>query len=68
MVDRKIVFSGAEVAFYFTMHRATERLHPQKDQFILISGDSGVGKSSVLDAGLLLRLEEGGLPGGQDCL
>ncbi|MCP4715862.1 MAG: ATP-binding protein, partial [Deltaproteobacteria bacterium] len=36
--------------------------------FILISGDSGVGKSSFVDAGLLPRLEKNGLPDGQNCL
>src|SRR5262249_39029934 len=34
----------------------------------IISGDSGVGKSSVVDAGILLRLEEGGLPGSESCV
>jgi hypothetical protein len=36
-------------------------------RFILISGESGVGKSSVVDAGILPRLEQGGLPGGETC-
>jgi len=36
-------------------------------RFIIISGDSGVGKSSVVDAGVLPQLEQGGLPGTDSC-
>ena len=36
--------------------------------FLIISGDSGVGKSSVVDAGVLPRLETGGLPNAQPCV
>ena len=36
-------------------------------RFIVISGDSGVGKSSVVDAGILPRLENGALAGDETC-
>lgn len=42
-------------------------LRTPEGRFILISGESGVGKSSVVDAGILPRLEQGGLPGGETC-
>lgn len=45
-----------------------DRLYTGQTRFILVSGDSGVGKSSFLDAGVLPRLEESGLPGGRGCL
>ena len=45
-----------------------DRLNTHKARFILVSGDSGVGKSSVVDAGILPGLEASGLPGSQDCL
>ncbi|MEK6804213.1 MAG: SUMF1/EgtB/PvdO family nonheme iron enzyme [Nitrospirota bacterium] len=44
-----------------------DRLRGPEGRFILISGDSGVGKSSVVDAGILPKLEQGGLPGGETC-
>ncbi len=43
-----------------------ERLHTHRTRFMLVSGDSGVGKSSFVDAGVLPVLEKHGLPGGQD--
>ena len=42
-----------------------DRMRLPEGRFILVSGDSGVGKSSVVDAGILPRLEQGGLPGGE---
>lgn len=39
-----------------------------QNPFMLISGDSGVGKSSFVDAGILPRLEESGLPGSKSVL
>lgn len=44
-----------------------DRMRLPEGRFILISGDSGVGKSSVVDAGILPKLEQGGLPGGEHC-
>jgi formylglycine-generating enzyme required for sulfatase activity len=40
-----------------------DRMRIPEGRFIIISGDSGVGKSSVVDAGILPRLETDGLPG-----
>lgn len=42
-----------------------DRMRGPEGRFIIISGDSGVGKSSVVDAGILPRLEDGALPGGE---
>lgn len=39
-----------------------DRMHGPEGRFIIISGDSGVGKSSVVDAGLLPALETGKIP------
>ncbi len=39
-----------------------------ENRFMIISGDSGVGKSSVVDAGVLPEVEKAGLPGKKDCL
>jgi len=44
-----------------------DRLREPEGRFLIISGDSGVGKSSVVDAGLLPTLENGGLPDAQPC-
>lgn len=45
-----------------------DRLREPEGRFMIISGDSGVGKSSVVDAGLLPILEHGGLPDVEPCL
>ena len=50
------------------MSEILDRLHTHRTRFTLVSGDSGVGKSSFVDAGVLPVLEERGLPGGQDCV
>lgn len=42
-----------------------DRMRGQDGRFIIISGDSGVGKSSVVAAGILPRLENGALLGGE---
>ncbi|MEP6933853.1 MAG: SUMF1/EgtB/PvdO family nonheme iron enzyme [Nitrospirota bacterium] len=42
-----------------------DRMRLPEGRFILVSGDSGVGKSSVVDAGILPKLEQGGLPGAE---
>src|SRR5262245_12793707 len=44
------------------------RIQKPEGRFIIISGDSGVGKSSVVDAGILPKLEDGALPGGEACV
>jgi Novel STAND NTPase 1/Sulfatase-modifying factor enzyme 1/Domain of unknown function (DUF4062) len=58
------VFFGRE----YEVNELLERISTGENRFILVSGDSGVGKSSVVDAGLLPRLEETGFPAGRDCL
>jgi hypothetical protein len=45
-----------------------DRIRQPDGRFIIISGDSGVGKSSVVDAGILPKLEDGALPGGEPCV
>lgn len=45
-----------------------DRMRGADGWFILISGDSGVGKSSVVAAGVLPRIEESPLPGSRSCL
>lgn len=44
------------------------RMQKPEGRFIIVSGDSGVGKSSLVDAGILPKLEDGALPGGEPCL
>ena len=44
-----------------------DRLYAPEGGFLLISGDSGTGKSSLVDAGVLPQLEKTGLPGDQSC-
>jgi Domain of unknown function (DUF4062)/AAA ATPase domain len=44
------------------------RMQKPEGRFIIISGDSGVGKSSVVDAGILPKLEDGALPGSERCV
>ena len=58
------VFFGREVE----VCEILDRMRLPEGRFIIISGDSGVGKSSVVDAGILPRLEAGGLPGDENCV
>src|SRR5262249_48834694 len=44
------------------------RMCKREGRFIIISGASGVGKSWVVDAGILPKLEDGALPGGEPCV
>jgi formylglycine-generating enzyme required for sulfatase activity len=44
-----------------------DRIHGPQGRFIIVSGNSGTGKSSLVDAGVLSRLRETGLPGGKSC-
>jgi len=52
------VFFGREVE----VSEVLDRLCAPEGRFVIISGDSGTGKSSMVDAGVLPRLETG-LPG-----
>jgi hypothetical protein len=45
-----------------------DRMRQPEGRFIIISGDSGVGKSSVVDAGILPKLEDGALPDTERCV
>ncbi len=45
-----------------------DRMRLPEGRFILVSGNSGVGKSSVVDAGILSRIERTSLPGCTSCL
>ena len=42
-------------------------MHKPEGRFIIVSGGSGTGKSSLVDAGILPRLEQTGLPGVGTC-
>ena len=57
------VFFGREAE----VREILDRLREPEGRFMIISGDSGVGKSSVVDAGVLPLLENGGLPDNQPC-
>ncbi len=57
------VFFGRELA----VGEIVDRLRDPGGRFIIISGDSGVGKSSMVDAGVLPALGKGGLPDAQPC-
>ena len=50
------VFFGREVE----VKEILERFHAPQGRFLIISGDSGVGKSSLVDAGLLPALDRAG--------
>jgi hypothetical protein len=50
------VFFGREVE----VKEILERFHATQGRFLIISGDSGVGKSSLVDAGLLPALDPAG--------
>lgn len=45
------------------LREVIDRLQTRATRFLVICGDSGVGKSSFVEAGLLPVLEDGGLPG-----
>ena len=57
------VFFGREVE----VREVLDRLYAPEGRFLIISGNSGTGKSSLVDAGVLPRLEESGLPGSTSC-
>jgi hypothetical protein len=61
--DYAPVFFGRDVE----VREILDRMHLSDGRFIIVSGDSGVGKSSVIAAGVLPNVEEHGLPGGEDC-
>jgi formylglycine-generating enzyme required for sulfatase activity len=58
------VFFGRDVE----LCEILDRMRQPPGRFIIISGDSGVGKSSVVDAGILPKLEDGSVPGGETCV
>jgi len=60
----KPVFFGREVE----VGEILDRLYTPEGHFLIISGDSGVGKSSIVSAGVVPRLEESGLPANKSCL
>ena len=45
-----------------------DRLQTPQGHFLIVSGNSGTGKSSLIDAGVLPRLEATGLADQKDCL
>ncbi len=68
-------FEAGEAGLFFGRTQATrdllDRLEKRLDDggaILLVSGASGVGKSSLLRAGLLPALAEGMLPGAEHCL
>jgi formylglycine-generating enzyme required for sulfatase activity len=52
------VFFGREAE----VNEILDRMHGPEGRFVIVSGGSGTGKSSLVDAGVLPRLEETGLP------
>ena len=57
------VFFGRELE----VREVLDRLYTPEGRFLIVSGDSGTGKSSVVDAGVLPQLEKTGLPNDQSC-
>lgn len=45
-----------------------DRMRMPEGRFMIVSGDSGTGKSSVIHAGVLPRVEKGGLPDNKQAL
>ena len=45
-----------------------DRMRMPEGRFVIVSGDSGTGKSSVIHAGVLPRVEKGGLPDNKQAL
>jgi hypothetical protein len=58
------VFFGREAE----VREILDRMVLPEGRFIIISGGSGTGKSSLVDAGVLPRIEDDGLPGVGKCL
>ena len=58
------VFFGRESE----VNEILDRMRGPEGRFIIISGGSGTGKSSLVDAGMLPRVEESGLPGMARCV
>jgi hypothetical protein len=59
------VFDEAHAEFFFGRDALTQQLVEQlrEDRFLAVIGPSGSGKSSVVRAGLIPQLRQGGLPG-----
>jgi hypothetical protein len=60
----KPVFFGRESE----VRELFDRLTSPEGRFVIVSGDSGSGKSSLVDAGVLSRLEDGSEKGSLHCL
>jgi len=58
------VFFGREAE----VRQILDLMFSPKGRFIIISGSSGTGKSSLVHAGVLPKVEESGLPGDKSCL
>src|SRR5262245_2831451 len=58
------VFFGREAE----VNEILDRISGPEGRFMIISGGSGTGKSSLVDAGVLSRLEDSGLPGIGSCV
>ncbi len=58
------VFFGREAE----VNAILDRMYLPEGRFVIVSGGSGTGKSSLVDAGILPRLEQTGLPGVGTCL
>jgi formylglycine-generating enzyme required for sulfatase activity len=58
------VFFGREAE----ISEILDRICLPEGRFAIVSGGSGTGKSSLVDAGILPRLEQTGLPGAGTCL
>jgi hypothetical protein len=62
-------FGEADAEFFFGRRREVERLLAslrREPRFLAVLGPSGSGKSSVVQAGLIPQLRQGGVPG-SDC-
>jgi WD40 repeat protein len=61
-------FTQDKARFFFGRERLTEKLleRLRRERFLAVVGASGSGKSSVVQAGLLHRLDQGALPGSAD--
>ena len=57
------VFFGREAE----VRGVLDLLDSPEGRFVIVSGDSGVGKSSLVEGGVLPRLETGGLSGAPSC-
>ena len=59
-------FFGRSTLVATLTHTLSERLQPERPRFLAVLGVSGAGKSSVVMAGLIPKLKQGGIPHSQD--